>query len=178
MTRRALPLLLMLLAALNLAAQEKGYKVVRPDGTVEFTDQPRPGAEEIPLTPIPVYEAPPLPAPPPPKAPAEPPVAEAVSYKRLAIVAPTQEETIRSNENLVTVRIALQPALHPGHVVVILLDGAEVARGRGSSFLLREVYRGEHAVSAQVVDAAGKSLISAPPVTFFLHQHSILFKKP
>ena len=60
MAKYLLLLLLFLGCAVN-AAEQKGYKIVKPDGTVEFSDQPKPGATEIPLPEAQSYRPPVVP---------------------------------------------------------------------------------------------------------------------
>lgn len=170
-------LLLLLLTGVTAAlqAQDKGYKIVRPDGTVEFTDQPVPGAQEITLPKAQSYEAPallPSPAAVTPAAPKE------LSYSQLTIEEPAPDETVHNGETPVSVRVHLEPALQAGHGLVILLDGREVAGGTGITFTLPAVERGTHSVIAEVRDEQGKVLLRSAPVTFHQRQHSILFNKP
>lgn len=175
MKRRLLILLPLAVLSAGQHAQDTGYKITRPDGTVEFTDRPSAGAQQITLPKSQGYQAPPPPA----AAPAAPPAEPAgVPYRQFAIVAPQPEQTIPSGENSVTVTVALEPALRPGHEMVILLDGKEVARGAASDFSLAEVERGSHALSAEVRDAQDAVVQSSPPVTFHMRQHSTLFPKP
>lgn len=162
-----------LLLTLPFAAlADKGYKIVRPDGTVEFSDQPQEGAEEVELPEAQTYErlrgttlAP----------------AEAKSkgvskngYSNFAITSPAQDETVRPSGNRIIVNLSLEPGLSEGHVIVLSLDGKEAGRGRGLSFGVDEVYRGSHSVSAAILDAEGKTLIRSEAVTFHVKQHSTL----
>ncbi len=163
------------LGAPPLFAETKGYKIVRPDGTVEFSDQPAPGAQEITLPKAQGYEAPP----PPPPAPAvEPTTPPGPPYSLLAIAAPEPDQTLHNGETQVNVSVQVMPALRPGHRLVILLDGSEAAGGAGTGYTLSNVERGSHVLVAEVRDGRGKVLISSAPVTFHMRQHSILFPKP
>lgn len=171
MKRHVFLLLLLPLAftAMNSVAQDKGYKVVRPDGTVEFTDQPTAGAQEITLPKAQSYEAPPIPA-----APTSPvSIPQGPPYSALAITAPTAEQTFQNGDGKVTVSVRLEPALRPGHRLVILLDGKEA--GSGPNVSLNGVERGSHTVLAQVRDGRGNVIQSSPPVTFHMRQYSSLF---
>lgn len=170
---RRLPFLLLLVAlSLGVHAEEKGYKIVRPDGSVEFTDQPAPGAQEIPLPKTPGYQAPPARslAPPRPLAP------KGLPYSQLAISAPAPEQTFQEGETSVTVHIVLEPGLQLGHRMVVLLDGKVVSEGAGNSVALNDLERGAHTVVAEVRDSAGAVVQSAAPVTFHVRQYSKLFQ--
>lgn len=173
MMRQMLMFLLLIGVAAMVSAQEKGYKIVRPDGTVEFSDQPAPGAKEITLPKVQGYEAPP----PPPLTPRTPPtVPQAADYTRVALLAPVNDETYFDGEEALHVNVEVLPALHPEHHLVILLDGQVVAEGRNTRFNLHGIERGTHTLLAQVRDAQGKPVQSTAPVTFHWRQHSRFFQ--
>lgn len=174
MMRKSLIVLLFLAAMAPLHAQDKGYKIVRPDGTVEFSDQPAPGAQEITLPKAQSYEAPELP----PTAPVTPTTPPTPPYSRLAIVAPEAEQTFQNGETNVGVSLVIEPALRPGHRVVILLDGSEIAAGGGSRYSLSGIERGSHVLIAEVRDGRGRVLERSAPVTFHVRQYSQLFDQP
>lgn len=173
--KRLLPLLLLIIVSASLHAEDKGYKITRPDGSVEFSDQPSIGAEEISLPKAQSYEAPPLP----PVMPAAKPAApKGPPYSQLAIESPLPEQTFRNSETTVTVTVRLDPPLRDSHQLAILLDGNIVSTGTGLSFTLSGVERGSHELVAQVRDGRGNVVQGSAPVTFFMHQHSSLFNKP
>lgn len=166
-----------LTCALMLACAPLGaagiYKQELPDGTVLYSDQPRPGAEEV--------------RPPPPqviesfrpfdfpraRGPDEPPPGD--PYARLAITAPVEDEVIWSNERLVEVDVAAEPPVRDGHALLILLDGEPVARATsGTRFVLQNVFRGTHLLEAVIEGPDGEVLQRSGPVTFHMRQHSIL----
>jgi hypothetical protein len=72
------------------------------------------------------------------------------------------------------VRLELAPALQPGHIVEILLDGTAIGSGSATSASVTNVDRGSHTVAAVVKDASGKVVASAPGVAFHLKQASKL----
>jgi len=168
-------LIFVFLIAATASAEEKGYKVVRPDGTVEFSDQPQPGAVEIPLPQSQGYEPAPLPPSESDRGVAHNAVKSVVTYRQLTITAPVADETFQSAEGPVHVQVQIEPSLQPGHKLVILLDGK--AAGSGVSATLANLDRGTHTVSAEVRDGDGKVVKSSAPVTFHVKQYSSLFKK-
>lgn len=99
-------------------------------------------------------------------------------YESMRVAAPEDEGTVRSNEGEVSVGIALQPELQPGHLVELMLDGQPVS-GRFDSLgiLLSGVDRGTHRLNASVVDGNGNTLIEAPAVRFTLRKIG-LFDRP
>lgn len=95
----------------------------------------------------------------------------------IAITSPQNEETIHDNTGSVPVSIAIQGSGLPEHSSIrVLLDGRPYGAARyGASFTLEGVERGEHTLQAQVVDAAGKTVLSSDTVTFYMWQASRLF---
>ena len=173
-------MLLGILFSAPLMAAAAGYRVVHPDGTVEYTDQPAKGAEEIRLPEIPTYPSQPPQSPrvstpavtqdaPPP-----PPEPQGSDYRSLVISSPQEQETVWFNANGMTVSLQVQPGLSEGDEVVIQLDGKVAARGSSTSFTLSDVYRGPHTLSAAITDERGSVLLEAKPVTFFMRQHSAI----
>lgn len=164
-----LMLLPLAFATTGAFAQDKGYKVTRPDGTVEFTDQPTAGAQEITLPKAQSYEPLPIPA----ATESSPPIPQGPLYSTLAITAPTADQTFQNGEGIVTVSVQLEPALRPGHRLMILLDGKEA--GLGANVSLSGVERGSHTVMAEVRDGRGNTIQGSAPVTFHMRQYSSLF---
>lgn len=166
--------MVLLIPALVLAEGEvTGYRIVHPDGTVEFTDDPSHGGEEIKLREVQTVKKPYDESRQRNTAPDESqkPEKKAISgYTRLRIITPQPEQTIWFTGGGVTVSVSVDPPLQPGHMVAIGMDGTKRVKSANTSVSMTEVYRGTHTVSAAVVDANGNVLISAAPVTFYLRQ--------
>ncbi len=166
--------LLLLFVALPVLAAQTGYRIVHPDGTVEYTDQPpaENGAETVPLPDVQTFEAPPPPAMERPEATApkqnEPGVFE---YNSLEVVQPHPGEHVWVSQWEAPVVLDLSPGLAPEHEIVVTVDGSVVARGTRTRFSVSPIYRGEHRISARVVDQSGDVLIASEPVTFYIHKH-------
>jgi Domain of unknown function (DUF4124) len=169
--------LLLLLAVACAAHAETVYKIVQPDGTVVYSDQPAPGAQKLDVKPIQTYQPPALPdtsagaAASPAKAGAKTPFD---GYTKFVISSPVPDATVRDNNGVVAVTLQIEPALQPGHKVEIRLDGKAIGTGRSTSVTLTSVDRGTHTVDAVVMDASGKTLATTPPVTFHLHRATAL----
>jgi len=176
---RYLLLTLLFLAAPLVAQDDKdepnvGYRIVHPDGTVEYTDDPTAGGQEFelrqaPTTTMKQYA-------PPPQRPISkyqhPPPSKFTGYTAFGITTPQPEQTIWYTGEKISVAVSLDPQLQPGHKVLITMDGKEVASGAAMSFPLGQIDRGSHSLSADVLDRDGTVLISTGPVTFFLRQRS------
>ncbi|MCW8827878.1 MAG: DUF4124 domain-containing protein [Gammaproteobacteria bacterium] len=169
---------LLLFFALPLGAAETGYRIVHPDGTVEFTDDPTRGGEKIPLRKAPTIKSTPLP----PAGDAKSngktddekgASAEPVAYQSMAIVSPESEQTLWFDGSSIQVTVMVAPRLASGHSVVILLDGNEVVRGEQTSFSLPQLFRGSHTLKARIEDATGNTLLQADPVTFYMRRHTV-----
>lgn len=88
--------------------------------------------------------------------------------KEMRILAPVQDEIFRDPQAGISVAVAVLPALPAGAGVVFYLDGAakNAKPMTATSTTFNNVERGEHSVGAAVVDASGKELMRAAPVTF------------
>ena len=170
MSRFLISVLIAITSVTVLAAEV--YRIERPDGTVEFSDEPQLGAEKVEIPKIQIYSPPP---PPPAKSvtsSSEEPEQKQIQYTLLQITSPAYEETLFHSTEGVSVAVSVNPALGKGHEIVILFDGGEAARGRGNSFTIKDVDRGSHTLKAIIEDKKGRILKSSDPVIFFLRQHS------
>jgi hypothetical protein len=167
---RVLGILLVIFAA---AAHGDIYKSINADGEVVYSDQSTQGAERVQVAPLPSYT---------PQVPrtlrrSAPVATETMSYESFRIIHPASEATIRNNLGTVAIETQLAPALMVplGHRIQYYLDG--VAHGTAAdtaSLTLSNVDRGEHRISASVVDAAGTVLISTTETTVFVKRASKL----
>lgn len=169
MVRFALMLLLLPVLA---TAESAVYRWVGPDGSVHFTDEPRPGAEKVIIGPVQVV--PRLQTPKPGDVDHE---AEAGSgaggYQDFSFSAPAPDEAIRANNGVVGVRLSLSPGLRPGHEVRVSLDGQPMGGSAPLSFELPGLSRGTHTIQAEVVDQTGNTVVTAGPVTFHVLRASV-----
>ena len=171
---RILTALLCCLLLVTARAQETTvYKNVRPDGTVEFSDEPAAG-EAVDIPPVQTYTPPPAPpAPRPAPAPAPGAAAErpVVRYE-LQVTEPTPDSTVFFDAEGMPVSVTIKPDLQPGHAIAIYLDGRQAARGTATHYVLTGVFRGTHTLAAAVEANGGATLLRSKPVTFHLIQHA------
>lgn len=173
-----------LLLLLSTATHAEVYKRTKPDGSVEFTDVPSKQEEEpVPVNPMNTFKAPPVPAL--RSSTPEPRASEDKKYTAISITSPANEASIRNNAGNITVTVSLEPALQPGHKLVLLVDGtpkpasddtaddAEKAESAPGNFELNNIDRGSHSLEAQVLNEEGKTVISSTPVTVYLHRYSV-----
>jgi Domain of unknown function (DUF4124) len=164
--------LLLLVCSVALAATV--YRWVDEDGVVHYSDQPHPNAEKLQVHAAQTY-----------KSSADTaataggggatPAAAAQPYRGCAIVQPQDGQTYANIDSL-TVVVQTDPALHPGDRVYVTVDGQALNGGNptGSQFVLAPVERGTHSAQAQVKDGGGAVQCQTPPVSFEVHQNSIL----
>lgn len=159
------------------------YKWVGPDGKIVYTDQPRPGAKEVELPKF-------APPPPPPAKPAAvdktPPDKKTDAttepafpgYKKVALVKPLNDDTVRENNGAVEVALELEPAWDAkwGHKISVSLDGKNLPETYTSpQFQLQNIDRGSHSLQVTVNDAKGVLLSTTDSVTFHMKRQSVNF---
>ena len=177
-----LTIILTVLLLLGATASAQVYKWVDEDGVVHYSDQPAPGAERIDLPSRPTAA---VPAARRPSAAATASQSSAKSarpatqtvpaftYESLTFTSPAAEETLWNIGGVLNVSIGLKPALRSGDKLKLYFDG-EARDVRTTSVQLEEVWRGEHNLQAEVVDAEGKLMIRSEPMRFYVQQTSIV----
>ena len=164
--------LLLLVCSVALAATV--YRWVDEDGVVHYSDQPHPNAEKLQVHAAQTYKA---------------SAADASAggggggasgaapapYRGCAIVQPQDGQALANVDSL-TVVVQTDPALHQGDKVYVTVDGQALNGGNptGSQFVISPVDRGTHTAQAQVKDSSGAVQCQTPPVTFEVHQNSLL----
>ena len=166
MTARICMAVILLVLASTAFAQL--YKSIDENGNAVYSDVP-PTSDAVPveLPPINVIEAIKL----------EPPASEQpdsplpVSYA-IRIVQPQAEQTFQNTREF-PVSVSLEPGLQPGHQLAISVDGEVRVRGEELSAMVTDIDRGEHRVTASVVDTGGKPIITSAAVVVYVHRRSL-----
>jgi hypothetical protein len=159
--------LLSLLAAPGLQAQV--YKVTDKDGNVSFTDRPPENDDSVTVEALTLKQ--PNSAQPPPARPQQTETEQetpAVEYST-EITSPADQTTIPMGPGNFSVSAAVSPVLRSGERLLLRVDG--VAAGepqRRNSWALTNVFRGEHKLTVERVDAEGKILDSSAAVTVYV----------
>lgn len=138
----------------HCSVAETVYKTVDENGNVIFTDKPSEEAETIKIQELENTINNPNPG----KYKPSSPKLESFSYKSFTVTSPENGAGVRSNSGNVSISLSLEPALNPGHKIVISMNGKQI--GTGLSASVQNVDRGTHSISAKVIDRDGKSLIS------------------
>ncbi len=153
-------------------AEEKYYKVVRADGSIEYTrEKPSKGSKPIELPGLSVIS---------PEKDADLPqnsvrsdqgvvVKEpARKYGSIGIASPSEQENLWGTAGTITVRVELSKKLNQGDKIQLSLDGEDFPAIANTTFTLNDVYRGEHKLVAKVVSSKGKVLATSPTRTFYI----------
>ncbi|WP_438971087.1 DUF4124 domain-containing protein [Methylophaga sp.] len=174
-------ILWLLFFTLALPVNAEVYRWVDDNGNVVYSDEPHADAETIDLPAPTTYT------------PVEASQSEAdilrlspddednedsaseVPDYQLRIISPADDESIWVNNGDVSVSMVLEPALDPerGDMIVLSLDGTEIARQATTAVQLDNLDRGTHTLSAKVIDKNGSALTDQASVIFHLHRNSI-----
>lgn len=168
--------MLLVLAGLAVSLAASGqeiYRWVDKDGIVHYADQPgsadavliniiEPNAYDSADTAI---------AAPPGGEPDEEPEPED-PYQSLAIVSPENDQVFFGADAVVLVSAYLEGSLQPDHSIALFMNGKRLDT-EGPTAELSELARGSYTLSASVLDADGKPVISSRPVSFHVRQPSI-----
>ncbi len=163
--------LCLVLPCVGVQAQ-KIFRVVQPDGTVEFTDVPpsnRP-AEEIQVQPLNTMPG----IAPAPQTSTQ--TAENRGYSNFRITSPSNEEAIRDNAGNVNVDLKLEPSLRIGDKIALLLDGESFGGGKATTITLSDMDRGTHNLQAVVKNSSGQVVARSNSVTFTLQRRSAILQ--
>ncbi|OQR38540.1 penicillin-binding protein [Pseudomonas sp. T] len=168
----------LLSALFCLSASAEVYTYIDKEGNRVFTDQPpRGNAQKLQLAPINsqpgspngVRMPPPLYAPATPELPPGPP-----AYQLLRIIVPEPDATVRANDGALIVSATSDPALLPGHLYRLLLDGKPVGEpGRSPVFPLNNIDRGTHQLSVEIIDTLGRTIEQTPSQPFHMFRVSL-----
>lgn len=99
---------------------------------------------------------------------------QAINYQ-INILSPKQDDTIYKPANLI-INAQIKPTMNPNHSIQVFVDNQLVGNSANTSASTDLLYRGNHIVKVVVIDS-NKQILSQASQSFFLYQHSVLFKK-
>ena len=153
------------------------YKWTDSDGVIHSSDQPVPGAEQIFTAGSPTAGG---------SVPSERSanrtgpapnrnVAPGLNYSQVAITSPLPDQTF-FGDDVISVHLALDPALKPGHTITWHLNGKQLedAGPTATQFALPHLDRGTYALAATITDQTTGESLSTDSVSFFVRQPSAL----
>jgi len=153
------------------------YKWVDENGVTHYSDQPHPNAKKLEVPSAQTFQSrmPSAPAGTSAQAPSE----AGPAYSSCQISRPENDEVFM-NTFTVPASLRVAPALRPGHRVVLSLDGKPLSNqpATATSFVLNDVERGTHTLSAAIQDASGNEICRSGSVTFHVRQPSRLAPNP
>ena len=151
------------------------YKHVNEQGEVVYSDTPAQGAEKMKLPEIQSYTPPKVPLVRPDDVPLESEI-----YGALEFIKPLDKSTIRNNLGVIELQLGIDPALkvRENHRIQFYLDNERYGPlVDTTSIMMSNIERGEHTLSASVLDESGTVIIASKPVTVFVKRESVLHEK-
>lgn len=98
-------------------------------------------------------------------------------YKRLKIIAPKPNQSIRADDGDISVAVLTTPKLRGGDSLVIYLNDQEHARAKSRVANLSDLERGEYQLAVEIQNANGQSLIRSTTMHFNVQKNSVI-KRP
>ena len=153
------------------------YKVVKPDGSIEYTQNPpAENAKPVDLPGLSVIS-------PEKKLTEYKPEAAKTSavaieepkrnYRGVSITSPLNEASIWGTGATVTVEVSLPGPLFEDDTVQLILDGEKLPAKTATTFELKEIDRGEHTVRATILDNRSQVVANTQAVTFHMKQATV-----
>lgn len=155
-------LTLVLIAAPALPASATIYKYIDKNGNLVLTDQPVPGAVIVPEHPVMTMPFPKgdlLPG----------PVKKDTKVNYTITITSPEANAIyyRNQDDSVAVAVSVDPALKPGSVLQLELDGKPFD---GTEIDIDSLDRGSHSIGGEIIDGQGNIVVKAPNTVFFVQQ--------
>lgn len=147
------------------------YKSIDANGNVVYSDEPSKTAQLVNLPPLTIVPGLSQSAIDKTLASDETNKQRQVGTYQLNFLAPVADQTFRKTEPIV-VNVSAAPALSGSDTLSILFDGMVVAQGTAASIPTENVDRGEHRVSARVMNANGQ-IVSENSLKVYVQQASV-----
>ena len=144
------------------------FRNVDSNGNITFSDQPNDESKKVELSPINSQPFPKGRAVPTKKQEAANP------YTSLNITSPGNDTTIPTGQMTVPVNVSVMPKLRAGHLIQLFLNGnIHGSPASPTALKLTGLHRGEHSISAAVIDKKGKAVINSNTVTIHVKRASV-----
>lgn len=173
---------IILLTALQTTAYADLFKWVDENGEVIYSDQPPPVSENQEKFLLDEEKLPALISTPAQRVPSSPSKVtknkqELSQIQSVGIAFPEHDTAVRSNEGTLNIQLTVNPELDANsrEILVVLMDGDEVYRGKSSQVTLYEVDRGTHLLEAKMLSGDGQVISSSEIISFTLQRFSALF---
>lgn len=138
------------------------YKTIDKDGNIVYSDNPKAdNAEKIELRELNTVPAAPTNYSPSYSEGAPP---QLMSYQ-VNIISPSNNLIIPVGQRDLAIAVSLDQPLQAGHLLVYFMDGDMIEETMMTNILIKEVMRGAHQITVEVMDESGQSLGMSEPVT-------------
>lgn len=150
---------------LSTAVANEIYKTRDKDGNIVYTDSPLgKKAEKVDLPEI--NRQPPTKH---MRIRADKPAKAKPTNYAVQLLTPNHETTLTPGQRDLLVTASVSPGLKRGHYAVLMLDGSPYLEpSRTPSFMIENIYRGEHTVQVSIMDSTGKTIASSPSHTVYV----------
>ena len=162
----------LLLVMLSLPALAQVYIIRDENGEVTYTDTPPQNEPHEKLELEALNTQPPV-TPKPRTAPTEERDEQPVNY-RITLRAPSDGVQVPPGQRNLSLAVQVSPALGDDYAIQYFMDGNPLGPPtRATTWTIEEIYRGEHRLSARVVNRQGRVVAETEAVTAFVHRPSI-----
>ena len=163
-------LTIVVLALVSIESSADVYRWVDAQGNVEYSDQPREGAEKIEVRDPATISMPKMSNI--PESTATSTEAQPALYDTLSITFPQNDTAFHSGNGEVTVMMEVNPPLYPNHSLRLTMDGAIAGTTKDSFLRLNNIDRGTHVLKLDIID--NSSVVKdGPTVTFTIHRPTV-----
>jgi hypothetical protein len=161
------------LIAASSAAATAIFKWTDADGVVHYSDQAVPGAEQIVIS---AGSANGISSARGPAQPSQPKVPAAQAHAAVFSIESPAPEQVFFGDDIVPVRLSLDPALQPEQSVTWNLNGTQLANQgpKSVAFALSMLARGTYVLAATLTDTVTGKTQSTDSVTFYVREPSAL----
>lgn len=101
-------------------------------------------------------------------APAQPATISPNVRYQLTLIEPSTERAYRRPAQTIDVKVQLKPALQPGDIITIYLDGNQVGQGLSASIATVDLLPGAHTVKVMVSNEKGQSMAQVSQTVYVI----------
>lgn len=102
----------------------------------------------------------------------------AKGYTIVHFTYPQNDAAFWSGNGNIVLTVESKPPLHQGDQFSVTLDGTPLGANTNGQFAVQHIDRGTHTAKVSVVSGNGNLVQSGQSITFTVHRHSVLRKKP
>ncbi len=171
-----LTLVLSVTCLLSVPASAEIYRQVDAYGNVTYTDEPtdQAPAEPVKIKPVTTVTLPKPEAVREPEQLREKVEREGAAYSSVKFSAPENEQAFHSGSGDVSFAVTSSPGLKGNHKYEVSLDGQPVGQTTSGTVTVRNVFRGTHKATVNIVDGNGVTIKTGETITFTVHRPSAL----